>query len=128
MSEQLLRYFSKITSNNFGVDIGRRTDCLKSASGEVRQERGAMAVPASGGETLAKLQALASYLDAAQLLADELGQHIRELVQSDAVITAALAQMVAAYDARDGHLGDRQKTLGTWPCWSTRSWLQPRIF
>ena len=76
-----------------------------------------MTVPASGGEALAKLQSLAGYLadlDAAQLPAEVLGQYIRELVQADAVLTAALAQMLAAYDAKDGHLADGQRSLGTW--------------
>jgi len=53
-------------------------------------------------------------MDAAQLSAEELGQYIRELVQVDAVLTAALAPMLAAYDAKDGHLADGQKTLGAW--------------
>ncbi len=74
-------------------------------------------VPASGGEALATLQSLAGYLadlDAASLPAGELGRYIRELVQADAVLTAALAPMLAAYDAKDGHQGDGQKTLRTW--------------
>jgi Domain of unknown function (DUF222) len=76
-----------------------------------------MAVPANGGEALAKLQSLIDYLadlDAAQLPAEELGQYIRELVQADAVTTSALAQLLAAYDAKDGHLADGQRSLGTW--------------
>ncbi|MGH3203529.1 MAG: DUF222 domain-containing protein, partial [Streptosporangiaceae bacterium] len=75
------------------------------------------AIPASGGEALAKLRALAGYLadlDAAQLPAEELGQYIRELVQADAILTAALAPMLAVYDAKDGHLADGQRSLGTW--------------
>ncbi len=46
-----------------------------------------MAVPASGGEALAKLRSLAGYLadlDAASLTAEALGRYIRELVQADA--------------------------------------------
>jgi len=76
-----------------------------------------MAIPASGGEALEKLQSLAGYLadlDAASLPAEELGRYIRELVQADAVLTAALAPMLAAYDAQDGHLADGQRSLGTW--------------
>jgi hypothetical protein len=75
------------------------------------------AIPASGGEALAKLRALAGYLadlDVAQLPAEELGRYIRELVQADAVLTAALAPMLAAYDAKDGHLADGQRSLGPW--------------
>ena len=76
-----------------------------------------MTVPASGGEALAKLQSLAGYLadlDAASMPAGELGQYIRELIQADAVLTAALAPLLAAYDAKDGHLADGQRSLGTW--------------
>ena len=75
------------------------------------------AIPASGGEVLAKLRALAGYLaelDAASMPAAELGQYIRELVQADAILAAALAPMLAAYDAKDGHQADGQKTLRTW--------------
>ncbi len=82
-----------------------------------------MTVPASGGEALAKLQALAGYLadlDAASMPAEELGRYIRELVQADAVLTAALAPMLAAYDAKDGHQADGQKTLRTWLVHMTR--------
>ena len=75
------------------------------------------AVPASGSEALATLQSMACYLadlDAASLPAGELGQYIRELVQADALVAAALAPMLAAYDAKDGHQADGQKTLRTW--------------
>ena len=76
-----------------------------------------MTVPASGGEALAKLQTLAgdlADLDAAELPAEVLGEYIRELVQADGVLAAALASMLAAYDVKDGHLGDGQRSLGAW--------------
>ena len=76
-----------------------------------------MTVPGSGGEALAKLQSSADYLadlDAASMPAEALGQYIRELVQADAVLAAAMARLLAAYDAQDGHLADGQKTLGAW--------------
>ena len=76
-----------------------------------------MADPASAPEALAKLQALAGYLadlDAASMPAEALGQYIRDLVHADAVITAALARLLAAYDAKDGHLADGQRSLGAW--------------
>jgi Domain of unknown function (DUF222) len=53
-------------------------------------------------------------MDAASMPAEALGQYIRELVQADAVLTAALARLLAAYDAQDGHLADGQRSLGTW--------------
>ena len=74
-------------------------------------------VPANGGEALAKLQAVIDYLadlDAASLPAEALGHYIRELVGADAVATAALARLLAAYDAKDGHLADGQRSLGAW--------------
>ena len=77
----------------------------------------AMADPMSAPEALAKLQTLVGYLadvDAAELPAEALGQYIRELVQADAVAAAALARMLAAYDAKDGHLADGQRSLGAW--------------
>jgi hypothetical protein len=77
----------------------------------------AMTVPANGGEALAKLNTLVGYLadlDAAQLPAEVLGQYIRELVQADAVGAVALARMLAAYDAKHGHLADGQRSLGAW--------------
>ncbi len=75
------------------------------------------AVPGSGSEALARLWSSAcdlADLDAVQLPAEELGQYIRELIQADAVLAAALASMLAAYDAKDGHLGDGQRSLGAW--------------
>jgi len=76
-----------------------------------------VADPMSAPEVLAKLQTLADRLvglDAAQLPAEALGQYIRELVQADAVLAAALASMLAAYDVKDGHLADGQRSLGAW--------------
>jgi hypothetical protein len=76
-----------------------------------------MADPMSAPEALAKLQTLVGYLadlDAAALPAEALGQYIRDLVQADAVAAAALARLLAAYDAKDGHLADGQRSLGAW--------------
>jgi hypothetical protein len=73
--------------------------------------------PMSAPEALANLQTLAGHLadlDATSMPAEALGQYIRELVQADAVLTAALAPMLAAYDAKDGHLADGQRSLGAW--------------
>src|SRR5579864_7019674 len=100
--------------NNTGK---QHTTCLKSTSGEVRQHMCTAADPMSAPEALANLQTLAGHLadmDAASMPAEALGQYIRELVQADAVLTAALAPMLAAYDAKDGHLADGQRSLGAW--------------
>ena len=79
-----------------------------------------MADPMSAPEVLAKLQTLADRLaglDAAELPAGELGQYIRELVQADGVLAAALASMLAAYDVKDGHLATGSGRWG--PGWCT---------
>src|SRR5580658_7449779 len=73
--------------------------------------------PTSPAEALKMFQTSACYLadlDAASMPAEALGRYIRELVQADAVLTAALAPMLAAYDAKDGHVADGQRSLGTW--------------
>jgi hypothetical protein len=75
------------------------------------------AAPASAAEAIERLLSSAGYLadlDAASMPAEALGQCIRELVQADAVLTAALAPMLAAYDTKDGHLADGQRSLGAW--------------
>ncbi len=59
-------------------------------------------------------------LDAASMPAEALGQYIRELVQADAVLTAALAGLLAAFDAKDGHQADGQRSLRTWLVHMTR--------
>ena len=74
-------------------------------------------VPESEDEALRMLATAAGYLadtDATQLPAEALGQYIRELIQANAVLTAALAPMLAAYDAKDGHLAEGQRSLRTW--------------
>src|SRR5579863_2554493 len=76
-----------------------------------------MSVPTDGGEELAKLRSSVGYLadlDAAQLPAEALAGYIRELIQADAVATVALARLLAAYDAKDGHQADGQRSLGAW--------------
>jgi hypothetical protein len=77
----------------------------------------AMPVPASAADALDTLQTLAGYLadvDAAELPAAVLGQFLRELAQADAVLAVAWAKYLAAFDAKDGHLADGQRTLGAW--------------
>jgi hypothetical protein len=67
-----------------------------------------VAEPMSAPEALATLQTVADFLaglDAAELPAAALGQYIPGPVQADAVLAAALAPLLAAYDAKDGHLG-----------------------
>jgi hypothetical protein len=77
----------------------------------------ATVIPASGGEAVEAVRAGLGYLadlDAASLPTETLGHLIRDLVQADAVSTAALARLLAAYDTQDGHQADGQRSLRTW--------------
>jgi hypothetical protein len=78
---------------------------------------GAVAVPVSAADALDKLQVLVGYLadvDAAELPAEALGRLLREMAQADSVWAVAWARYLAAFDAKDGHLGDGQRTAGAW--------------
>ena len=78
---------------------------------------GTVAVPASAAEALEMWQASVGYLadvDAASMPAAALAQILRGMEQADAVTTVAWARMLAAYDAKDGHLADGQRSLGAW--------------
>jgi hypothetical protein len=72
---------------------------------------------ASPGEAREAVRAGLGYLaglDAASVPAEGLGRHVRDLVRADALLAAALAPVLAAYDARDGQAGDGQKMLRAW--------------
>jgi hypothetical protein len=78
---------------------------------------GATAVPASIEQALAAIHGGLGYLadiDAASLPAETAMHCVRELVGADAVATAALAELLAAVDAQDGHLAYGQKTVRSW--------------
>ncbi len=73
--------------------------------------------PAGGAELLDKLQALAGELadvDAASLPAEALAACLLGMEQADAVWAVAWARLLAAFDAKDGHQADGQKSLRTW--------------
>jgi hypothetical protein len=76
-----------------------------------------MAVPASMSDALDRLESAVGYLadmDAASLPAEALATCARVMAGADAVTTVAWARVLAALDAKDGHLADGQKTLRTW--------------
>ncbi len=76
-----------------------------------------MAVPASAAEAMEMWQISVGYLadlDATQLPAAALATCLQGMEQAEAVATVAWAQMLAAYDAQDGHLADGQRSLGAW--------------
>ncbi len=73
--------------------------------------------PASPAELLTVLESVAGSLadlDAAELPAEALGECVQGMVRADAVLAAALGRLLAAFDAKDGHLGDGHKTLRAW--------------
>jgi hypothetical protein len=74
-------------------------------------------VPASAGELLKMLESVAgslAALDAAEMPAEALAECVQGMARADGVLAAALGRLLAAYDAKDGHLADGQKTLRTW--------------
>jgi hypothetical protein len=76
-----------------------------------------VAMPSSAAEALEMLQTGAGYLadlDPAELPAEALATCVVELEWADAVITVARAQLLDAYDTKDGHLAEGQRTLGAW--------------
>ena len=75
------------------------------------------AVPASAADALDQLHGLVGYLadlDAASLPAEALAACLLGLEQADAVAAVAWARLLAAFDAKDGHQGDGQRSLRTW--------------
>src|SRR5579862_8142848 len=73
--------------------------------------------PPSAAETLEKLQTLIGHLadmDAASLPAAALGELLQGLEQADAVWAVVWARYLAAFDAKDGHLADGQRSLPAW--------------
>ncbi|HEX6521365.1 MAG TPA: DUF222 domain-containing protein [Streptosporangiaceae bacterium] len=75
------------------------------------------AAPASPGEALGMLQAAVDYLKAAEyaeLPAVTLGAVLLALECADAAGTIARGRALNAFDAKDGHEDDGQKTTGAW--------------
>ncbi len=73
--------------------------------------------PAGMAEALGQIEALAGFvadLDAAELPAAALAAGLTGMERIDAVLAAARSQLLAAFDAKDGHLGDGQRTLRSW--------------
>ncbi len=73
--------------------------------------------PASMAEALDTIEDLAGFvadLAAADLPAAELGEGLQGMERIDAVLAAARSGLLAAFDAKDGHLADGQRTLRAW--------------
>jgi len=78
---------------------------------------GTVPVPKSAADALETLQALAGYLadvNPAELPAEALGPLLRQMAQADSVWAVAWAKFLAAFDAKDGHLADGQRTARAW--------------
>jgi hypothetical protein len=66
-------------------------------------------VPASAGEALGMLETAAGFLaglDAASMPAETAAGCLRGMERADAVLAAARAVLLAAFDAQGGHLAD----------------------
>ncbi len=71
----------------------------------------------SAAEALEMIEGLAGILadtDAAELPAAALGDGLAGMERIDAVLAAARSGLLAAFDAKDGHLADGQRTLRAW--------------
>ena len=80
-------------------------------------------VPANAGEALGMLESAMRFLadlDAAEMPAEAIAECLRGLEQADAVQAAARGQLLAAFDTKDGHLCDGQRTTRTWLVHTTR--------
>jgi hypothetical protein len=80
-------------------------------------------VPASMGEALGMLESAVGFLadaDAAQMPAEALAECLRALERADAVEAVARGRFLVAFDAKDGHLSDGQRTSRTWLVHSLR--------
>jgi Domain of unknown function (DUF222) len=73
--------------------------------------------PASAAEALGMLESAVGYLadaDWVQAPAGAAAECLRGLERADAVRTAARARMLAAFDTKDGHVADGQRTTRAW--------------
>jgi hypothetical protein len=74
-------------------------------------------VPASAGEALGMLESAAGFLaglDAAGMPAAAIAECLRGLERADAVQAVARGRFLQAFDAKDGHLADGQRTTRAW--------------
>ena len=80
--------------------------------------------PGAGGadalEILESLMASLAGQDAAELPDEVLAESLRALERVDAVGAALRGRYLEAFDARDGHVADGQRTARTWLVHSTR--------
>jgi len=72
---------------------------------------------ASAAEALGMLETAAGLLAglaAAEVPAEAVAEILRAMERADAVQAAARGQLMAAFDAKDGHLADGQRTIRSW--------------
>ena len=83
----------------------------------------APALGAGGADALEILESLMASLastDPAELADEELARRLRVLERVDAIEAAVRGRLLEAFDARDGHVADGQRTARTWLVHSTR--------
>ena len=80
--------------------------------------------PGAGGadalEILESLMASLAGVDPAELADEEKARRLRVLERVDAIAAAVRGRLLEAFDARDGHVADGQRTARTWLVHSTR--------
>ena len=75
------------------------------------------AVPADSSEALGLVESLLGSLageDTAELPAEVVAGRLRALERVDAIGAAMRGRYLEAFDARDGHISDGQRTARTW--------------
>ena len=80
-------------------------------------------VPANADEALRMLECAAGFLadmDAAGTPAEAAAQYLRGMERADAVQAAARGRFLAAFDVKDGPVGDGQRTIRSWLVHSLR--------
>jgi hypothetical protein len=84
---------------------------------------GTVAIPANGSEALCMLESAVGFLarmDPMQLPDGEAARYLRVMEHADAIEAAARGRLLQAFDARDGHLADGQRTIRAWLVHSLR--------
>ena len=73
--------------------------------------------PTSMADALEAIEELAGFVadvDAAELPTQVLGEGLAGMERIDAVLAVARGVLLAAFDAKDGHLADGQRSMRAW--------------
>ena len=80
-------------------------------------------VPANAAEALGMLETAVGFLadmDAPGMSAEAMAECLRGMERADAVQAAARGRLLAAFDTKDGSVGDGQRTTRAWLVHTTR--------